>query len=226
MNIKNDRKPTVLPPIGKQIARCIHVVDLGTQESVYKGQVKKQRKVRFLWELPLKKHVFTEEKGEQPFVIAAEHTASMADKANLRKMLEAWIERKFTPDEVKNGVDLAKFISSTAMITISHDAAKSDASKIYANVFAICKVPEGTKVPPMINPKVNFEIGSPNQHQEFEKLPIFLQEKIAKSPEWQAELNGGNSGGEEDFFSSTTKKTTATKKADETFEEENDDVPF
>ena len=41
-----------LPPAGTHLATCYRVVDLGTQNSNYMGQVKRQHKILLSWELP------------------------------------------------------------------------------------------------------------------------------------------------------------------------------
>ena len=59
-----------IPPAETHVARCVWVIDLGTHKTEWKGQKKRQRKVRFHFELPNCKVVFDEDKGMEPFMVS------------------------------------------------------------------------------------------------------------------------------------------------------------
>jgi len=52
--------------------------------------------------------------------------------------------------------------------------------KTYANVGAIVPLPKGMPVPKQFNESVCFEVGT-SSDEEFEALPQFIKDKIAKS---------------------------------------------
>lgn len=190
---------TILPEDKKHNARCVRIIDLGTQQYAdpVTKEIKENHKVRISWELPDavdqetgKMPVFKEELGPQPFRVSEEFTVSTHAKSKLRPILEGWMGRSFTAQE-ESALDLSKFINKICEVTIFHNAKKNDPTKVYANVARVKPVVKGTKVAEAVNPIVMFDIGSANQHEVFAKLDKFEQEKIAKSPEWQAQSNGG-----------------------------------
>ena len=82
-------------PEGLWPAVCVDVVDLGMQETPWGPK----QKVELYWEIEE-----LDPKGVR-FTVRTRYTASLNDKANLRKQLEAWRGRKFTAQELK-GFDL------------------------------------------------------------------------------------------------------------------------
>lgn len=181
-------------PAGTHSARCIQVVDLGTQKSEYKGKVTQARKVRFVFELVDEKHVFDETKGEQPFVVGKEFTLSVGDKSALKPVIEAWRGKKLTEQEKEQGVDLAIFLGKPALVSIVHEKSKTN-DKIYANISGISSVLKGMQVAKSSNPELLFFIGDEKQFEVFEQLPEFVKEKIKASPEFQDEMVKNIEGG-------------------------------
>lgn len=190
----SDFKPI---PEGSYVATCVRVIDLGTQVSTFKGADKLQRKVLIAWEVP---DVQVEFEGEQrPALIQSRYTASLADKATLRKHLEAWRGRKFTDDELR-GFDLKNVLGKPCQIQVLH----SD-DGAYANVAAIMAIPKGMTVAPPHHPLINFSLDK----DEFSEgvyglLTEKMQALIAQSPEYkertgQTVSTGG--GGHPESFS-------------------------
>ena len=70
-------------PAGTHIARCTSFVDIGTHKFEYQGEEKTPRKVRISFETPLETAVFSEEVGEQPFLVSTELTLSFHEKSNI-----------------------------------------------------------------------------------------------------------------------------------------------
>lgn len=187
----------ITPDAGNAVARCISIIDLGTQHWEYQGKKNQGKKVRITWELPEatdpatgEMPVFDETKGPQPFVVSNEYTVSISPKSNLRPVLESWMGRKFTATEEEE-LDLDKFLNKTCLINVIHAPNKKDASQVYANVGGVTPVIKGMKVPAAINPLVSFNIGQKDQYQIFETFPDFIKTKIAASDEWQEQANGG-----------------------------------
>ena len=53
INATNDSKPRELLRHGNYVARCYQMIEIGTVEEEYMGQMKTQKKVRVGWEFPL-----------------------------------------------------------------------------------------------------------------------------------------------------------------------------
>lgn len=163
---------------GSYVAVCVRVIDLGTQISSFKGADKLQRKVLIAWEVP---EVMVEFEGEErPALIQSRYTASLADKATLRKHLEAWRGRKFTEEELK-GFDLKNVLGKACQIQVLH----SD-DGAYANVAAIMALPKGMTSPAPHHPLINFSLDEGEFSEGvYDSLTEKLRALIAQSPEYK-----------------------------------------
>lgn len=175
-------KNTEFSPLeaGTYLARCIQVIDLGTQEIEYMGEIKHSRKVRLSFETPTETKVFKEENGEQPYMLSKEYTLSLSEKANLRADLESWRGKSFTSEELE-GFDLENILGKECMITVTHQTSK-DGQKTYARITGISKVMKGMTCPDAINPLVFFSTGEWND-EVFSTFSDYLKEKILSSAE-------------------------------------------
>jgi hypothetical protein len=176
---EGESKPRIQAPAGSHVARCISVIDLGTQETPF-GEA---HKVRITWELPDEKAVFKEENGEQPFVLSKDYTLSLYEKANLRHDLESWRGRAFTEQELK-GFDISRLIAAPCLLSVIHKT--SDKGKTYANISSVSALPKGMRCPPMINEAVEYSI-SDGKSSVYDKFPEWLQKKISGAKEWDAD---------------------------------------
>ena len=172
---------------GMHLARCYRIVDLGTQKSEYQGQVKHLQKVMIQFEVHGEDdngNPLVTDKGE-PMSISKNFTLSLAEKATLRKDLQAWRGRDFTSDELR-GFELKNVLGAWAMIT----AAKSTGNngKEYTNIVSINPVPVTIKkagLPEGFNKLNMFVISDPDM-ELFKTFGNGLKEKIQSSPEWRA----------------------------------------
>lgn len=170
-------------PAGNHIARCYSVVDLGThtEEGVY--GVKANRKIRVSWELPDELHKFKEDRGEEPFSVHKTYNFVMGEKATLRKDLEAWRGKAFTPQEM-DSFELKNLLGTACMVNVTH-AEKANAT--YANVDGVSAIPKAlkdvVKQKPQHNTSVYYEV-SMGQGKEFDALPDWMKQMIEKCREW------------------------------------------
>lgn len=166
-------------PIGTFIARCVRLIDLGTQHGEYQGKPNVKREVMVSWELPSELMTRGEAEGK-PFLVARFYTASLSEKANLRHDLEAWRGRAFTEAELA-GFDLKNILGKTCMVGIIDKAGKS-------RIGSVMALPRGMEAPPQINETMSFDIDEWNDIT-FAKLSKGIQEKIKASDEFK-ERNG------------------------------------
>ena len=110
--IKDDSQQSKYPQlsIGVHNARCIRVIDLGTQRNEYKGEVSWKRKVMITWEVHNKD-------SEEPFEISNFYNNSLYEKANLSKDLTSWRGRPFTEDE-KKGFDISNLVGKVCQLNV------------------------------------------------------------------------------------------------------------
>lgn len=161
-----------ITPEGTYIGRCIKLIDLGTQTTTGQFGTKQQKKVMITWELLDDK---VKMQDGRPFATSQFYTASLHEKAQLRKDLEAWRGKKFTDAELE-GFDLTSVLGAYCMIQIVHSADGN-----YANVNAIMSTREK---PEGVNDLVLFDISDPDM-KVFESLSDKMKAKIASTPEWQ-----------------------------------------
>ncbi len=173
-----------LPPSGTFLAVCYRVLDLGTQDTTYKGTPKRQHKILISWELPEEKM-----KDGRPFTISSRYTWSMSEKAALRKNLESWRGQPFTDKDFgQGGFDIKAIIGKACLLTIVHT---NKGDKNYANIASISRIMKGMTVPEVTNEKVFVGLSNEDFNQPvFFKLSENLQNTIKASPEYQEMVNG------------------------------------
>ena len=167
-------------PAGTYQARCIRLIDMGTQTTDYQGETKTARKVLMGFEI-----LDTEVRRDdgQPHVVSKRFTASLHEKAALRKTLVSWKGKDFTPTELK-AFDLAAVLGKTCLIALV-DSAKD--GKTYTNIAAIMAAPKGTTPPEGTcnEPLVHWDMAAPDWNA-FSFLPNRIREQIEASPEFKA----------------------------------------
>jgi len=173
------------PDPGTYLARCTKIVDLGTQSGEYAGKPTSRRQVVLTWELPTELLTSGEYAG-QPMTIAKFYTAVLGEKATLRKDLENWRTRKFTPEELE-GFDLVNILGKPCLVTIGESGPDGEKRK----VTLVTNPPKGTVVPPQVNASVNFSL-EPDEFNEdtYNGLSDWFKDTIAQSPEFQERTSG------------------------------------
>lgn len=170
-------------PAGAHIARCVRVVDLGTQITDGQYGVKVQPKLMLTWELPNELHIFKEENGPEPFVVSQEYTLSLGEKAKLRAHLQSWRGKPFTNEELE-GFDVSKLAGVPCTLNIIH-AVSATNGNTYANIASIAPMMKGLTCPPAILPVIVYDIAE-KRSKKFETLPEWVRNKIANCNEWKA----------------------------------------
>lgn len=166
-----------LAPAGTHAARCYSIIDMGTQLTEFQGERKSARKVLLRWELLGEERMA----DGRPFIAAKRYTASLHEKAQLRKDLAAWRGRDFTPDELK-GFELDKILGAHCLVNLLH---VEKGGRDYCNIVSIMPLPKGMPKPEGVNDLQVFDLDKFDQ-AAFAKLSDGLQEKILLTPEYQA----------------------------------------
>ncbi len=163
-------------PEGNHVARCIGIIDLGTQHGEYLGEPTVRSQIIVRWELPFETEVF--DGAEKPLLVSKFYTNSLSEKANLRRDLESWRARAFTADELKK-FDLMGILGKPCTVSVVHN------DKGKAKVVSVAAVPKGTTCPPAFNPITAFWIDEWDDNA-FSALPEGFQRIIAQSDEYKA----------------------------------------
>lgn len=166
-----------LPPAGPVILRCYRVIDLGTQETSWKGAPKLQKKVLLSFELLGDERM----KDGRPFSIHSRYTMSTSEKALLRHDLESWRGQPFTEEEVRS-FQVAKVLGKYAYGNIIHEKSK-DGSKTYANIASIMPLPKNMPRPDPVNEDVVFDLDDRNM-LVFNEFGDSLKATIMLAKEW------------------------------------------
>ena len=164
------------PPIGTHVAICVKVIDIGTQKSEYQGQANIKRQCIVGWELP-NELMTTGDYAGKPFTVSKFYTASLNEKANLRKDLANWRGRDFTEEEL-GGFESRNVLGKPCMLSLT----LNDKGK--ARVTGVMALPRGTQVPAQTNKSVYFSLDEFDQ-AVFESLSDGYKKLIQASPEYR-----------------------------------------
>lgn len=175
-------------PAGNHIARCYQMIEIGTEANEYQGEVKRQYKVRVVWEIPNEKMVFDAAKGEQPFSIGKDYTLSMHEKSTLRHDLKSWRGKDFTEQEAK-AFDITKLLGVACMLNVIHEP-KKDGSGMRAKVAGISPLPKGMTAPAAVNPVFVFSFDDAEFDAKILALPEWLRNRIEQTPEFATRVSG------------------------------------
>lgn len=199
-NQGGNRYPDVSTGVHK--ARCVKVIDLGTQENDYQGDITWKRQCMLIWEVPAE----TNSDGE-PLTISKFYTLSLHEKANLGADLTAWRGRAFTETE-KQGFDISKLAGVPCMLNVV------EGNNGRPRITGIMPLPKGDEVPAQYHTTVIFSVDEYQQgnRDAFNQLPDGIRAIILKS----SELADSQDMGDDNNGADTTKFDPLA----------DDDVPF
>lgn len=185
------------PPVGTHPAICIKVIDIGTQKGEYMGQATIRRQCIIGWELP--NELMTSQGYEgKPFTVSKFYTASLSEKANLRKDLSNWRGKDFTEEEL-HGFEAKNILGKPCMLSLT----MNDKSKV--RVTGVMALPKSFALPKQVNPSLFFSLDEFDK-AVFDKLSDGIKKMIEVSPEY--------------------KMLSAPAQKGNTFDDMTDDVPF
>ena len=163
--------PTV--SVGVHKARCVRVIDLGTQQNDYQGQISWKRQVMLIWEVPSE----TDNKGE-PLTISKFYTLSLNEKANLANDLVSWRGRPFTETE-KKAFDISKVAGKPCSINVILNQNGKP------KVSTVMPIGKNDEIAQQFHPNMVFSITDfqEKKMEVFNQLPEGIRNIILKSKE-------------------------------------------
>ena len=171
---------------GSYAAVCYMLVDIGLQRNERYGN--SSRKVVIGWEIA---DEYVEIDGEQkPRVFSARYTASLIEKAILRRDLAAWRGRDFTEEELSQ-FNLRNIVGAPCLIQIIHKEGGN--GKTYANLASIMKLPKGMTAPKLTLETIVYDIDD-NDPADVAKLPEWLANQVKASESYQQRLREASGG--------------------------------
>lgn len=120
-------------PAGSHSAVCVDVVDMGMLEVNFGGKTSNKHKIRIVWQID---EVMAD---NRPFIVQKRYTLSLHEKATLRKDLESWRGRQFSPEELE-GFDVEVLLGVPCLLGVIQ---QSKDGSTYANVSSIMRLPKG-----------------------------------------------------------------------------------
>ncbi len=159
-------------PTGVHNARCVRVIDLGTQRNDYGGNITYKRQVLIIWEIP------DQITNDQPMTISKFYTLSLHEKSNLGMDLTSWRGRPFTEQE-KEGFDITKLIGVPCQINVMHN----DSGK--EKVSSVMPLGKDTQIHEQYHESISFSIDDfqKGQREQFNKLSEGIRKMILRSKE-------------------------------------------
>ena len=157
---------------GMHKARCVRVIDLGTQRQEFSGEISWKRQVLVIWEVP------EETYNEMPMTISKFYTLSLHEKSNLGADLTSWRGRAFTALE-KQGFDISKLVGSPCLLNVIEN------EKGRMKIKNVLPERKAEKTPSQVHPSLFFSIDEFQQgnRDTFEELSDGIQNIILKSKE-------------------------------------------
>ena len=136
--VKQPEEKFPTAPEGSFAAICVDEIDMGKVTSEWNGEKRDRHMVRLVWQIN------EEDDDGKLFLVKQDYTASLDEKAKLRKLLQSWRGRAFTALELA-GFDLETIIGSGCMVTIVHN--RGSRGGVFANVEVVTKLPKGMVAP-------------------------------------------------------------------------------
>lgn len=145
------------------------LIDIGIQKSEKYG--KSSRKFIIVWNI---ENEFVEVNGEKlPRVMSKEYTMSLGEKSNLRKDLQAWRGKQFTPEELE-GFNLYNILNKGCQLQILNTESNG---KTYTNIVSIMALPKGMQVN-TLDKTVVFDTYDEATWNSYAEIPNWMQERI------------------------------------------------
>jgi hypothetical protein len=121
---------------------------------------------------------------EGPMSIGRTFTASMHEKANLRKFVESWFGKAFPSDELASDFDFKKLLGKKCLLNVTHT---ERGGHTYANIVSAAPIPKGMKSDyTQHNTPIYYSLEKPDE-QMFKTLPEWLQKKLDNRIEEEGE---------------------------------------
>ena len=171
---KGGEKSSSFPSVsvGVHKARCIKVIDLGTQKNEFEGNITWKRQALVIWEVPEQ----TSETSE-PLTISKFYTLSLHEKSNLGIDLTSWRGRPFSETE-KKGFDISKLIGHTCLLNVIQGNKNN-------KIGSIMPLPKGDKIAEQYHTGVVFDLEKYQKGQKeiFNQLSEGIRNIILRSKE-------------------------------------------
>lgn len=151
-----EKRPRTNVPAGTHLAICNQVIDMGVQPG--NGSFAPARKVFVRFEVPGERITYRrdEQEVEGPLVIGTTMTASMNEKATLRKFVEGMLGKKFKAGEA-GGFEVTSLLGKACLLSVIEGKDPK-----YTNIQSAAPLPKGMKAEKAERPLLAYDTDSPD----------------------------------------------------------------
>lgn len=173
-----EKRPRTNVSAGTHVAVCNQVIDMGVQKS-NSPQFKDARKVFLRFEVPEEriKYRRDDQDMEGPLVIGVKFTASMNEKASLRKFVQGMLGKTFKSGEASQ-FDVTSLLGKACMISVVENV---QGENTYANIQSAAPLPKALAktTPKAERPLLTYDTDAPDP-AVLAQLAPWLRDQIAK----------------------------------------------
>ena len=137
MIVKEPEAKFLPAPAGVHSAVCVDEIDMGMVTNHFQPDAAPVPTVRLVWQIG------EDMQDGKPFLIKKDYRASLHEKAALRKDLEAWRGKPFTPVDLL-GFDLENVVGAPATLNIIHKQGSKGGT--FSNIAGIMPLAKGMVV--------------------------------------------------------------------------------
>lgn len=172
-----------VPPAGNFPAVLVALVDCGTQTSKF-GTA---RKVFLVWQIDGEADPAEEgSEGEaKRFYLGEQYTASLNEKANLRKVVNMMRGKPLGEEEE---YDVTELVGKPCMVDVQHT---QNGDRKYAKVGSVARLPKGVPPPKPEHKPFTWEVGDDLKALDAAWLPRVFGRKLRDEVMASAELSAG-----------------------------------
>lgn len=167
-----EKRPRTNVPVGTHLAICNQVVDMGVQGG---GKFAPARKVFLRFETPGERITYRRDDKDQegPLVIGSTFTASMNEKAALRKFVEGMLGKKFKAGEAA-AFDVTTLLGKACLLSVVEGS-----NPEYTNIQSASPLPKGMKAEKAERPLLCYDTENPDPAVLAQVAP-WLRDMVAK----------------------------------------------
>jgi len=193
---KGSEKSSSFPSVsvGVHKARCVKVIDLGTQKKVFEDKVSWKHEVMVVFETPDQTNNTSE-----PLTISKWYNLTLHEKSNLGIDLTSWRGRAFSETE-KKGFDIVKLVGVPCLLNVIQGNKNNQ-------IGSVMPLPKGDKIAEQYHTSIIFDLKDfqNGKKEVFNQLPEGIRNMIRRSRELEGldkrdtgdENNGTNTVGQE-----------------------------
>jgi hypothetical protein len=166
---------------GTYPARGLYLIDAGLQDIAFQGAISTHRQVIIGWE------VYPQAADtENPVKISRRFTFSLGKRANLRKILEAWLGK------IEDGQEfnVSDVLDSPCLVQVQNVVFTGDTGEevTYAKVVGVSKPPKGYIIPELKGTPFVFSVDPVSRDMEIfhEHLSERQQKYVMQARNWNA----------------------------------------